>query len=155
MQAYIQSTSSINQEFCIWPSSEQISLLGSSFDMPEASITWFATYHLHYKNKYVGNPSRTFVCVANCLYFLCDWRNLSAAFLLGYAGLLNQKSLSKKENRQELLYIFSLTFSNLRLSFLAQRPRKCARQCLNAWQYLNTRQYLNVKSLSIFFIPPQ
>ena len=129
-----------------------------SYGVQEVGNHWFATYHPHYKDKLVGNPSRTFVCAANCLYFLCVWRNFSAAFFLGDDGgawIANQAWLLKRENRQELLYIFFLTLSNLRLSFLAQRPRKCARQCSNAWRCPNARQCLNVKSLSIFLIPPQ
>ena len=79
----------------------------------------------------------------------------SFSVTMAVPGLLNQAWLLKRENRQELLYIFFLTLSNLRLSFLAQRPRKCARQCSNAWRCPNARQCLNVKSLSIFLIPPQ
>ena len=50
-QAYIQSTSSIDQDFYIRPPCEQVSLLGSSSDVPEASTTWFATHHPHYKER--------------------------------------------------------------------------------------------------------
>ena len=34
----------------------------------------------------VSNPTRTFVCAANCLYFLCSLGNLSAASLLARDG---------------------------------------------------------------------
>ena len=62
MQAYVQSTSNLNQEFYIWPPLELILLLGASSDCvlkvikslygaPEAGNYWFATYHTHYKEK--------------------------------------------------------------------------------------------------------
>ena len=45
------------------------------YDMPEASITRFAIYHPHYKDKF-SNPTRTFVCAANYLYFICSLDNI-------------------------------------------------------------------------------
>ena len=61
-QAYVQSTSNLNQEFYIWPPLELISLLGASSDcilkvikplygVPEAGNHWFAIYYTHYKEK--------------------------------------------------------------------------------------------------------
>ena len=49
-------------------------------------VVKFVTCHPHYKDKFVGNSTRTFVCAANCLYFLCGWSNLSAAFFLAHDG---------------------------------------------------------------------
>ena len=53
--------------------------------MPKGSNLLFATYHPHYKEKIVSNPTRTFVCAANCLY-LYSLNNLLAAFFLTYDG---------------------------------------------------------------------
>ena len=64
-------------------------------DVPEASTNWFNTYHPHYKeklgitestNELASNLTRTLVCAANFLYFLCGWSNLSAAFFLAHDG---------------------------------------------------------------------
>lgn len=62
MQAYIQSTSSFNQEYYIWPPPELILLLGTSSDyiikvmkslygVPKAGNHWFPTYYTNHKNK--------------------------------------------------------------------------------------------------------
>ena len=40
----------------------------------------------HHFGPLVSNPTRTFVCAANCLYFLCSLGNLSAASLLARDG---------------------------------------------------------------------
>ena len=53
-------------------------------DVPKASTNQFATYNPHYKDKLVSNPTRTFICAANSLRFLCNWGNLSVASLLTY-----------------------------------------------------------------------
>ena len=112
------------------PLSKLISLLGVSshciievmnplHDVPDASKHWFAIYHPHNKDKFVGNPTRALVCGADNLYFLSNFGNLSASL--------------KRDNRRELPYIFFLIFSNLRLYFSARRSPKCARRCLNTW----------------------
>lgn len=49
--------------------------------MSKSNTNHLATYHLHYKDI-VGNPTRTFIYTANCLYFLCYWNNLLAVFFL-------------------------------------------------------------------------
>lgn len=54
--------------------------------MLKASTTWFTTYYLYYKDKLIGNSTRTFVYAANFLYFLYDWNNFSAAFFFSYNG---------------------------------------------------------------------
>lgn len=54
--------------------------------MLKASTAWFTTYYLYYKDKLIGNSTRTFVYVANFLYFLCDWNNFSAAFFFSNNG---------------------------------------------------------------------
>ena len=61
-QVYIQLTSNLNQEFYIQLLLELILLLGVSSDcvvkvikplynIPKAGNHWFATYHIHYKEK--------------------------------------------------------------------------------------------------------
>ena len=62
MQAYVQSTSELNQDFYIQSLLEFISLLDAKSDyivkvikplynVPEAENHWFATYHTHHKKK--------------------------------------------------------------------------------------------------------
>lgn len=62
MQAYIQSTSNLNYIFYIWPPPELILLLSALsncvvkvmkplYDILKAGNHWFATYHIHYKDK--------------------------------------------------------------------------------------------------------
>lgn len=62
MQAYIQSTSNFNPKFYIQLLLKLISVLGASFDhvikdmkplygILKAGNYWFATYHIHYKEK--------------------------------------------------------------------------------------------------------
>ena len=100
-------------------------------DVLDASKHWFAIYHPHYKDKFVGNPTRAFVCATNCLYFLCGWSNLSAAFFLAHdsgaytaePGLVTKKGepprtslhlLSRLPSLPSLL--FSLKLSKRRLA---------------------------------------
>lgn len=52
--------------------------------MSEASTTRFLIYHLHYKDKLIGNLNQTFVCITNYLYFLFDCDNFSKAFFLTF-----------------------------------------------------------------------
>ena len=70
----------------LWPPSELISppavssnyivkVIKLLYDILEASITRFAIYHPHYKDK-LSNPTRTFVCTANYLYFICNLDNI-------------------------------------------------------------------------------
>lgn len=77
----IEQTYDVNWDFYIRPLCEQILLLGalsdfvvkvikSLHDVPRASINYFAIYHSHYKDKLVCNPTQTFFCATNCLYFL-------------------------------------------------------------------------------------
>ena len=74
-------TESAHEPFLLWQLPKPISLLGVSSD---CVVKAFAIYHPHYKEKIVSNSTRTFVCAANCLYFLCDWSNLSVPFFLAH-----------------------------------------------------------------------
>ena len=75
-QAYVQSTSNLNQEFYIWPPPELILLLGSSSDckvkvmkslygVPEGGNYWFAIYHIYHKDKF-GMKESTY---NHCLFY--------------------------------------------------------------------------------------
>lgn len=66
--------------FLLWLLPKLLSLAGASFDY----IVKFAIYYLYYKNILVGNLTRTFVCIANYLYFLYSWNNLSMAFFFAH-----------------------------------------------------------------------
>lgn len=94
-----------------------LSLFGVSFDC----IFKFATHHPHFKDKLVGNPIRTFVCDANCLYFLCAWNNLSAAYFLTYNGgtFIVEPGLvtTKGEPPRTFLHLFFLPDQPLSLLF--------------------------------------
>ena len=108
----ITSTESA-KPFLVRPPPKLLSLPGASSDC----IVKFATYHPHYKDKLVGNPSRIFVCAANCLYFLYSWKNLSTAFFLGHDGgawIAKPGMVTKKVEPPR-------TFLNL-LSYLFQPP---------------------------------
>ena len=113
----ITSTESA-KPFLVRPPPKLLSLPGASSDC----IVKFATYHPHYKDKLVGNPSRIFVCAANCLYFLYDWKNLSAAFFLGHdsgawiakPGIITKKVEPPRTSLNLLSHLFqspSLFFS--------------------------------------------
>ena len=73
-------TESAYDLFFFRPLPKLLSLTNALFNC----VVKFATYHPHYKEKIVSNPTRTFVCAANCLYFLCSWSNLSAAFFFAH-----------------------------------------------------------------------
>ncbi len=48
------------------------------YNVQEASITRFAIYHPHYKDK-LSNQTRSFVCTVDNFYFLSNFDNLSMA----------------------------------------------------------------------------
>ena len=73
-------TESTYDPFFFWPLPKLLSLPNISSDC----VVKFATYYLHYKKKIVSNPTWTFVCAANYLYFSYDWSNL---FLYGWNNL--------------------------------------------------------------------
>ena len=98
------------------------------YNMPEDNNLLFTTYHPHYKEKIVSNPTRTFVCIANCLYLygLC---NLSMASLFAQhgdactakPGLVNKKEKLHRTSLHLLFhafqpssFFFSLMFSEIR-----------------------------------------
>ena len=97
-------------------------------DIPKGSNLSFATYHPHYKEKIVSNPTRTFICAADCLY-LYGLSNLSAASFLAHDGgaCTAEPSLvtKKREPPRTLIYFSnplkppSLLFS---LTLLKMRP---------------------------------
>ena len=71
----LKPADNVNRDLYIRPPCTSISILCSSsdcivklmkllHDVLEESITRFATYHPHYKDKRVGNPSRTLARVA-------------------------------------------------------------------------------------------
>lgn len=128
-----------------------ILLLGSSSNVPEASTTRFATYHLHYKDKVVNNPTRTFICTAICLLFgysLASLGNLSTASLFvcdGGACATEPGLITKKgEPPRTSLHLFSNVFqppslllsstlSEIRLAISGYLTMsKCAAMC--KWQ---------------------
>ena len=97
--------------------SKLISLLGILFycfikvinpihDMLDVGKTWFFLYHLHYKDKFVGNPTWVFICATNCLYFLHHWSNLLAAFFFTYNSSLYIAEPSLVTKKEELPRIF-------------------------------------------------
>ena len=136
----ITSTESA-KPFLVRPPPKLLSLPGASSDC----IVKFATYHPHYKDKLVGNPSRIFVCAANCLYFLYGWRNLSAAFFLGHDGgawIAEPGMVTKKgELPRTFLHLIShslqppslllgSTLSKIRpVMFICSAMSKCATIC--------------------------
>ena len=76
-QAYVQSTSNLNRQFYIRPPPELISLLDASADyivkvmkllysVPEAGNHWFATYHIHHKDKLGMKESTYDSCLLYC-----------------------------------------------------------------------------------------
>ena len=91
----------------------------SLFDASSDYIIKFATYHPHYKEKIISNPTRTFVCAANCLYFSygwsnffkCGWNNLSMAFFLAQNNGLYTAKLGLVTKKGELPITF-IYFSN-------------------------------------------
>ena len=56
---------SAHNPYLFWPLPKLLLLPNVLSD----SIVKFVTYHPHYKDILVSNPTRTFVCAANCLYF--------------------------------------------------------------------------------------
>ena len=60
-----------------------VKVMKSLYDLSEASITWFAIYHLYYKDR-LSNTTWTFVCIANCL--ICSLSNPLTASLFAYNG---------------------------------------------------------------------
>ena len=76
-------------------------------------IIKFAIYHLYYKNIFVNNPTRTFVCIANCFYFkywLGSLGNLLTASLFARDGraYITKPGLiiKKRKPPKTFLYIF-------------------------------------------------
>lgn len=88
------------------------SLLKQSFLLGDLSncIIKFATYHLQYNNKAVGDLIQTFVYVANYLYFLCYWSNLLAAFFFTHdsnAYIAQPGLITKKREPSRILSLFT------------------------------------------------
>ena len=117
-------------------------------DVPKASTTRFAIYYPHYKDKLVGNLTRKFVSTANCLYFLCGWSNLLAAFFFAYdSGTCATKLdivIKKGELPRTSLHCFRL-FSLLSLcllgsTFLKMRPAIFKYAAMSKWQSENLLQ---------------
>lgn len=91
-QAYVEIVLDLSWNFYIRPPCEPISLLDNLcdsivkvikplYDVSETSTNRFTIYHLYYKEKIVSNPTRTFVCVINYLYFLSNLGSFSRASL--------------------------------------------------------------------------
>lgn len=126
----------MNLNFFIRPLCELILLFCSSSHMSKASTTWFATYHLHQKNKLIGNLSWTFIYTTNYLYFLCGQRNHSTAFFFIYngstqitkAGIVTKKRKLPKSS----LHFFSHFFQPLSV-FCSSTTLK---MCLKMFEYL-------------------
>ena len=102
------------------PTRKQISLLGASshcivkvitalHDVPEARKTRFAIYHLHYKDKFVDNPTRALVCATGYFYFLSKFENLSAASFLICNGRAAQPALVVKKGEPPRAFIYLLS----------------------------------------------
>ena len=149
----LEMTKSAYNPSLLRPTRKQISLLSASshcivevinplHDVPEASTTRFAIYHSLYKDKLVGNPPRKIVSAANCLYFLCGWNNLPAAFFFAHdsgtcgaePGIVTKKGEPPRTSfhRSQLpslssLPLLSSTFSKMRLAmFECLAMPKCA-----------------------------
>ena len=56
------------------------------YNMANTSKYWFTIYHSYYKDEQVSNPTRTSICVENCLYFGYNLGNFSTAFLFACNG---------------------------------------------------------------------
>lgn len=116
--------------------------------MPEVSINWFTTYHPHYKDKLVGNPMRTFICAVDNFYFLSNFGNFSAVFLLARDGKAAQSGLVAKKREpsrttlhffhpDQLSLLFNLTLSEMRLTiYKFLRMSKCA--VMTKWELSST-----------------
>lgn len=81
----------------------------------------FAIYYPYYKNKHVGNLTRIFVCIINCLYFLSNWSNLLTVIFLTYNSSVctaEPSPITKKgEPLRTFLYLISYYFQLLSLFF--------------------------------------
>ena len=98
-------------------------------------VVKFAAHHPYYKDKLVGNPTRSFVCAANSLYFLCNLGNLSVAFLLtcnGGACVVEPGLVTKKgEPPRTSLYLIFCPFQPP--SLLSSTLSKCT--AISKWQH--------------------
>lgn len=119
-RAYIQSSLDLNQKFYILLLPDLILLpdtlyecivgiMKLLYDIQEGGNYYFGTYHPHYKEKLVSNPTRTFGRATNCFYFLCNFDNLSAASLLSgndgaYAALLGLVTKKEEPSRTSSIY---------------------------------------------------
>lgn len=79
--------------------------------MSEASTTSFVIYHLHYKDKLIGNPNLTFYTI-NYLYFLFDLSNFLTIFFFIYDGSVCIIEPSLVTKKRELLKTFLNLFSH-------------------------------------------
>ena len=131
----------------LWSLSKLISLFGISshciievitplHDVLDEGKHWFAIYHPHYKDKFVGNLTQAFVCATNCLYFLNSWSNLSAAFFFAYNNGAYTAESSLVSKKRELLKIFLHLFfclpllSSLLFSLKLSKMRLAIFKCL-------------------------
>lgn len=115
---------------------------------PFLSDHWPSCYYYSYfKDKLVSNLTWTFVCAANCLYFLFGWNNLLVAFFFAYNSgtfTVEPGPVTKKgESLRTFLHLLfypdqSLSLSlNLISSLYAQQVKM--QQCANdhlAWQFI-------------------
>lgn len=96
--------------FFVWPLLKLLSLLSTLSDC----IIKFATYHLNHKDKFGGNFDQNFIYIANCLYFLYGWKNLSVAFFFGHnsniqiaePGIVTKKGKLPKTSLYLLFHLF-------------------------------------------------
>ena len=111
-----------------------------------ACVVEFTTHHWYYKDKLVGNPTWTFVYIANYLYFFSGWNNLSTASLFGHnnGAYTNEPSLvtKKRELPKTPLHLVSDTFQPPFLNFSSTlskiRPAMLRFAAISVWQLSST-----------------
>ena len=125
-------TESVYDPFFFRPPPKLLSLPNASSDC----VVKFATYHLHFKEKIVSNPTQTFICAANCLYFsygwsnlfLCGWNNLSTAFFLAHNDgfCTAEPGLVTKKGEPPRIFIYlSNPFQSLSLLLSSMFSKMC------------------------------
>lgn len=96
-----------------------IKIIKLLYNVRKISITWFAIYHLHYKDK-LSSLTMSFIFSIDNLHSLYNLCNLPMASLFARDSktyVIELGQVTKIENYQKLPYIFFMTLYNFCLIF--------------------------------------
>lgn len=106
------------------------------YNMQNVSITWFAIYCLHYKDK-LSNITWSFVFVADNFYSLCTLSNLLIA-----PAYVIELGLVMKKGEQPKTFLYLLFYQLLFLFLSLILSKICSTIFEYMWQYSNSKVFV-------------